>query len=264
MTARVSRGVCRNRAVTDRAYSQTSDTVCRMNLVLLEPDDLIGNDRARLQGRRLKHVREIHRAKAGDELRVGILGGRIGLGRIERMDENALEMTIRLDAEPPPGIPVRLILALPRPKVLNRTIASAVSMGIREIDLINSWRVEKAYWDSPRLSEDNLKMQAILGLEQAGDTVLPTIRTHRLFTPFVREELPRSLDGKLALLAHPAGKNEVPRRITQPLVLAVGPEGGFIDREVETFRDIGFTEVSLGLRILRVETALACLIGRLL
>jgi 16S rRNA (uracil1498-N3)-methyltransferase len=235
-----------------------------MNLVLLEPDDFVGSDRARLEGRRLKHVQEVHRAAAGDELRIGVLGGKIGLGRIERIDENALEMTTRLDAEPPAAIPVQLILALPRPKVLNRTIASAVSMGIREIDLINAWRVEKAYWESPRLSEDNLRMQSILGLEQAGDTVLPTIRSHRLFTPFVREELPRSLDGKVALLAHPHTKEEAPRRIQQPLVLAIGPEGGFIDREVETFRDIGFAEVSLGPRILRVETALAFLIGRLL
>ena len=235
-----------------------------MNLVLLEPDDFIGSDQARLQGRRLKHVREIHRAQTGDELRVGVVGGKIGRGRIERMDESALEMTIRLDVEPPAAIPVRLILALPRPKVLNRTIASAVSMGIREIDLINAWRVEKAYWESPRLAEDNLRMQSILGLEQAGDTVLPTIRQHRLFTPFVREELPPGLDGKLALLAHPAAQREAPRAIRQPLVLAIGPEGGFIDREVETFHDVGFAEVSLGLRILRVETALACLIGRML
>jgi len=32
---------------------------------------------------------------------------------------------------------------------------------------------------------------------------------------------------------------------------------------VNTFRDIGFTELNLGPRILRVETALAFLVGRL-
>ena len=47
-------------------------------------------------------------------------------------------------------------------------------------------------------------MQSILGLEQAGDTILPTIRLHRLFKPFVRGELSDSIGGKLALLpAHP-------------------------------------------------------------
>ena len=136
-------------------------------------------------------------------------------------------------------------------------------MGIREIDIINAWRVEKAYWDSPRLSQENLRLQSIFGLEQACDTMLPSIRLHKLFTPFVREQLPEGVQGKIALLANPGASIAAPRHVTQPVILAIGPEGGFIDREVETFRDIGFTEVSIGSRVLRVETALAFLIGRL-
>jgi 16S rRNA (uracil1498-N3)-methyltransferase len=234
-----------------------------MNLVLLERADFIGDHRVRLDGRRLEHVRDVHRAGTGDELRVGVVGGRIGLGRIERMDASSLEMSVRLESEPPAALPVRLILALPRPKVLNRIVAAAASMGIREIDLINAWRVEKAYWKSPRLSEENLRAQAILGLEQAGDTILPAIRLHRFFAAFVRTDLPGSLDGRLALLAHPTGEARPPRGVSAPVVLAIGPEGGFIDREVRAFRDIGFAVVGLGPRILRVETALAYVLGGL-
>ena len=136
-------------------------------------------------------------------------------------------------------------------------------MGIREIDLINAWRVEKAYWKSPRLSEDNLRAQAILGLEQAGDTMLPTIRLHRLFSDFVRADLPKAVEGRRALLAHPSGDTALPRHAGGPLVLAIGPEGGFIEREVSTLRGIGFSVVRLGPRILRVETAIAYLVGGL-
>jgi 16S rRNA (uracil1498-N3)-methyltransferase len=234
-----------------------------LNYVLLEPEDFAAEDRVRLDGRRLRHVREILKCAIGDDVRVGLVNGNIGRGRIERLDADALEMSVHLDVPPPEPLPLRLILALPRPKVLNRTIAAAASMGIREIDLINSWRVEKSYWKSPRLSAENLRMHSILGLEQAGDTVLPTIRLHRLFTPFVRHELPDIIRGRLALLAQPRGEVEAPRQVSLPAVLAIGPEGGFIEREVETFRDIGFTPVSLGARILRVETAVACLVGRL-
>jgi RsmE family RNA methyltransferase len=106
-------------------------------------------------------------------------------------------------------------------------------------------------------------MQSILGLEQSGDTILPTIRLHRLFTPFVRGELSVEIGNKMALLAQPGSAIEAPRHADQSVVLAIGPEGGFIDREVETFQEIGFTSVSLGPRILRVETAIACLVGRL-
>jgi RsmE family RNA methyltransferase len=234
-----------------------------MNLILLDDPDYSEAGRVRLSDRRLDHIRKIHRAKVGDVLRVGQINGRIGTGRVEKLDGSGLEMSVVLDSAPPEPPPLRLILALPRPKVLNRTIAAAVSMGIREIDLINSWRVEKAYWDSPKLSEENLRQQAILGLEQAGDTVLPTIHLHKLFTPFVREVLPAAIKGNLALVADPGGEKECPRQVDGKTVLAIGPEGGFIERELETFREIGFASVSLGRRILRVETALAYLMGRL-
>lgn len=217
----------------------------------------------RLHGRRLEHVREILGSAVRDELRVGVLGGKIGRGRVESINDEALEMSVHLDSEPPAALPLRLVLALPRPKVLNRTIAAAASMGIREIDLINSWRVEKSYWESPRLSDENLRFQSILGLEQAGDTILPAIRQHRLFKPFVCDELPEIARGRLSVLAHPQSLHEAPRHITQPVLLAIGPEGGFIEREAETFQQIGFTPVNLGERILRVETALPYLIGRL-
>jgi 16S rRNA (uracil1498-N3)-methyltransferase len=234
-----------------------------VNLLLLEADDFIDEHRVRLTGRRHLHVREVHGASGGDELRVGLVGGRIGRGHIERIDANALEMNVCLDHEPPEPLPLRLVLALPRPKVLNRIVAAAASMGIREIDLINSWRVDKSYWMSPLLSDQNLRLQCILGLEQAGDTILPAIHLHRLFTPFVREELPQVIPGRLSLLAHPGVPIASPRKVEVPVVLAIGPEGGFIEREVNTFRDIGFSAVNLGPRILRVETAFACLIGRL-
>src|SRR5262249_10706606 len=133
-----------------------------MNLVILEQTDFIDGERVRLEGRRLNHILHIHLAARGDTLRVGLVDGKIGTGVIEQIDNTALEMIVRLDAEPPTSLPVRLILALPRPKVLNRTIAAAASMGIREIDLINSWRVEKSYWESPRLAADNLRLQSIL------------------------------------------------------------------------------------------------------
>jgi RsmE family RNA methyltransferase len=234
-----------------------------MNLILLFDDDFIAPNRVRLTGRRREHVVRVHRAAVGDELVVGVAGGGVGRGRVVEVDGEGIELDVVIDGLPPAAADVTLVLALPRPKVLNRVIASAASMGIKRLFLINAWRVEKSYWSSPRMRPENFLQQAILGLEQAKDTILPSIETRRFFRPFVEEELPQLVCGTRALLAHPGADIECPRAVSDAVTLAIGPEGGFIEAEVTSLQRAGFVPVSLGPRVLRVETAIAALMGRI-
>lgn len=234
-----------------------------MNLLLLLPGDLISPDRARLTGRRLQHVREVHRAVVGEDLTVGLLGGMMGWGRVLRLDDEGLELALSLDREPPPKLPLTLLIAVPRPKVLNRVVAAAASLGAARIVLLNAWKVEKAYWASPLMKPENLREQLLLGLEQAKDTVLPELRLARLFRPFVEDELPGLLGGGTGLLAHPGTGGAAPKVLGAPITLAIGPEGGWIEAEVRSLAKAGLRPLDLGPRILRTETALAALVGRL-
>lgn len=234
-----------------------------MNLILLFPDDFTGEGAARLTGRRRDHVLRVHRASVGDELVVGVLGGRVGRGVVRRLEDDAVELAVVLDSPPPPPLDITLLLALPRPKVMNRVVAAVASLGIKRLFLLNSWRVDKSYWKSPRLAPENLRLQSILGLEQARDTVLPEIELRRLFRPFVEDELPAIAEGTVALVAHPYAAEDCPREVEGPVTLAIGPEGGFIDQEVASLERAQFRPVRLGPRILRVETAVAALAGRL-
>jgi RsmE family RNA methyltransferase len=234
-----------------------------VNLLLILPADLVAPDRAILAGRRLAHVREVHRAVKGDDLSVGLLGGLMGRARVLRLDDEALELALDLDREPPPKLALTVVIALPRPKVVNRIVAAAASLGAARIVLINAWKVEKAYWSSPRLQPASLQHQLILGLEQAGDTMLPELRLARLFRPFVEAELPGLLDGGTGLVAHPGTGKQAPGKIAAPITLAIGPEGGWIDAEFQSLCRAGLQPLDLGPRILRTETALAAIVGRL-
>lgn len=235
-----------------------------MNLILLLPDDGIDSrGRVRLRGRRLEHVLEVHRAAAGDVLRVGQLGGGIGTGRVLLLTPDVLEMEVRLDSAPPSPLPLTLILALPRPKVLRRVLRTASSMGVKRIVLLNARRVEKSYWQSPYLETFAMNEQLLLGLEQARDTLLPEILQRPLFKPFVEDELPGLIQNTLALVAHPAALAECPRNTGRTVTLAIGPEGGFIPYELEKLAGCGFIPVSLGERILSTETAVPALLARL-
>ena len=235
-----------------------------MNLILVTGEDFLDDGRVRLTDeRRLTHVTRVHRASVGAELVVGMLDGPMGSGVVTRRDPEAVELRVTLDREPPLPLPLTLVLALPRPKVLNRVIAGATSLGVKRIYLINSWRVEKSYWKSPKLAGDNLMLQRFLGLEQARDTMLPSIELRRFFRPFVEEELPSIAAGSLALVAHPGATEACPRDVGRAATLVIGPEGGFIAEEVASLERVGFMPVSIGARILRVETAVAALVSRL-
>jgi 16S rRNA (uracil1498-N3)-methyltransferase len=234
-----------------------------VNLILLFDDDFITATRVKLSGRRLEHVTNVHRAAAGDAMTVGVANGRIGFGTIAHIDADSLEMDVNLDRDPPAALPLTLVLALPRPKVLNRVIASAASLGIKRIVLINAWRVEKSYWRSPRLSPENLRTQSILGLEQSRDTILPSIETRRFFREFVDDELPSLARGTRAFVAHPHTREACPRDVREPVTLVIGPEGGFIDAEIASLQAAGCAPVTIGGRVLRVETVVPYLAARL-
>lgn len=235
-----------------------------MNLILLFEGDFASADRVRLRGRRARHVRDIHRAAVGDELCVGLVGDRIGSGRVTALDADSLEMEVSLDRDPPPALAVNLVIALPRPPILRRALHCATAMGVKRIALINARRVEKSYWQSHALGDGEIHRQLVLGLEQARDTHLPEVLLRPRFRPFVEDELPGWSSGTAALVAHPEAQTPFPREVVPPVTLALGPEGGFIPYEIERFQACGFSPVSLGERILRVDTALPALVGRLL
>lgn len=238
-----------------RRGRRRSISIAALNLILLFPGDFIGDGVVRLAGRRLAHVTSVHRAAVGDELVVGIAGGGVGRGAVTRLDAEAVEMRVTIDRQPPKPLDATLVLALPRPKVLNRVIAGATSMGVKRIYLVNAWRVEKSYWKSPKLADENLHLQKVLGLEQARDTILPSIELRRFFRPFVEDELPAIIEGTTALVPHPGSGAML--QAADKVTFAIGPEGGFIQEEIASLQRIGFTPVSLGPRILRVETAVA-------
>lgn len=235
-----------------------------MNLILLTQDDLISPTRAIIRdARRLAHIREVHGAASGESYRVGVLNGNMGTGTLLQVADTHVEMELELNQTPPPPLPLKLVLGLPRPKMLRRIFQTIATLGIKELHLINSYRVEKSYWQTPFLEPDAVHAQLILGLEQGCDTQLPQVHLHKRFKPFVEDELPGIIANTTALVAHPYTEKECPRNIDYSLTLAVGPEGGFIAYEIDLLNKIGFEAVHLGERIMRVETAIPYLLGRL-
>ncbi|QJD60075.1 16S rRNA (uracil(1498)-N(3))-methyltransferase [Pseudomonas sp. gcc21] len=234
-----------------------------MNLLLLEEQDFSDTSCVTLSGRRLRHMLEIQQLSTGDTLRVGRIGGMMGQAQVLSLSDTQAELSITLDTPPPPKLPLTLLLAMPRPKMFRRIMQHCATLGVPRIILLNSYRVEKSFWQTPFLKPAALRDNLLLGLEQARDTVLPEVIIEKRFKPFVEDRLPELITNTQALVAHPGDYPPCPRALTSPATLAIGPEGGWIPYEVEKLVEAGFAPVQLGERILRVETAVTALISRL-
>lgn len=240
-----------------------------MNLIVLEPQDFVAADRVRLTDRRCEHARKHLGAVVGDRLKVGLLdegdspAPNLGTGEVLRCDREALELRVELGQRPPPPLPITLALALPRPHTLEKVLQQATALGVKRFLFFHARRVEKSYWDASALEPAALRRQLCLGLEQCVDTVLPSIELHRKFRPFVEDRLASLREQGPVLVGDPEATQACPRALAGPSTIVLGPEGGFIDFERERFAVLGDTLVSLGTRILRVETAAVALLARL-
>ena len=239
-----------------------------MNLILFDAAELDARGRLVLADRRGRHVCRVLRAAPGDRLRVGVIRGPAGSGEVIAVDRDRAELAVTLTGAPPAPPPVDLVLAVPRPKVLARVVQSAAALGIGRLDLVNAWRVDKSYLSSRQLDHARLRELALLGCEQGASTWVPEVAVHRLLVPFLHGPLAvRVASGARAVLAHPRAAAPLEAVVrpgdTGRVVVAVGPEGGWIDAEIDSFAALGFAPATCADGVLRVEAAVVAVLAQL-
>lgn len=230
-----------------------------MNLLLLEPADFIADNTAIISGARLNHLLNVLAAKAGDTFTAGLINGPCGKATIISIDKTSATVLTCFDQAAPAPLPLTVILALPRPKMLRRIFRNVAEFGIKELYLINSFKVEKSYWHTPALQADTLESYLKDGLMQAKDTIMPTVHFRKRFKPFVEDELAGIIGNSEAFVAHPYQAEPMPAASSNQRVVIIGPEGGFIDYEIQLLVQQGVKVISMGERIYRVENALTLL-----
>lgn len=235
-----------------------------MNLLIFTGGELDVR-RLVLTDRRAAHLRNVLRVEQGDLVRVGMINGPIGHGTVVDLTPREVVLEVSLENPPVCSLHVELILALPRPIMLQRILKQATVLGVRRFYLIRSRRVEKSFFQSPVLAPDKIHELLIEGMEQGMDTWLPEVSIHRQFKPFAQDFLP-TLEGS-GIIAHPrVGTPLAALDVPKPdgrVLLAVGPEGGWNDFELDMFASAGFQAFTMGERILHVDTATVALLAQL-
>lgn len=231
-----------------------------MNILLV---DKITNGQAILSKAQTEHLQTVLCAKVSDVVKVGFIGGKIGTACVKTLGDEKTQASltdITLTKPPPKKLPVTVVLALPRPKVLRRLIMDMSAIGVPHIVLMNSYRTEKSYWQSPLLAR--LDEFVFEGLQQGCDTIRPSITLEKRFKPFVEDRL-SGLGGDI-WVAHPALEADSLSERRLPDVVMIGAEGGFIDYEIKLLSQNGVKVFCLSDRILRTEAAVNVILGRYL
>ncbi len=239
-----------------------------MNLILLAKDEISKSNTVTLQDRRSEHIIKILRLSPGDTVRVGIINGPTGIGRIIEAVPPIVRLQINANGPMPAAPPLDLILALPRPIMLKRVLSQIAALGVGKLFLINANRVEKSFFSASLFKDNTIQNQFLHGLEQAMDTRVPEVSIHKKFRPFVEDMLAKIIkEYSCKLLAHPNASKFIfqitPNPATGRVLLAIGPEGGWVDFELQKFKEQGFSDFTLGPRILRVDTAVPALLSQI-
>ena len=233
-----------------------------MNIVLLDARQTQAEIWTISAKRQIEHLKNHLDIQIGDRLKVGIREGKRYLTEIVDIADQSIQIKLLQEELVPAKLPVTLIVAMPRPKVLRRLIMDSVTLGVEKIIIIHSYRVDKSYWQTPFLQQ--IDQYVTLGLEQAGDTFAPKIEIYKRFKPFVEDVLPHLITvNKPAFVAHPYAEQKMPHAIQHACSIVIGPEGGFIDYEIDLLVKNGCQALSLGNRIIRTETVIPYVLGRL-
>ena len=235
-----------------------------MNRILLEPNEIGAENRAVLGGVRAEHVRSVLHGTVGQPLKTGVVGGKIGVSVIETVTPTEIVVRCVHDQAPlPPWCD--LVLAPPRPRVMKRLLPQLATLGVRRLFLVGAEKVEKAFWGAQLLKPEIYRPLLIEGLMQgAVSTQLPEIHQEKRFLKWLSDgDFAKNFEYQpFRIVAHPSLPGTVPTSSGTVPVFAIGPEGGWTDKEVALLEAQGFVRHSLGPRILKTETATIALLSR--
>jgi 16S rRNA (uracil1498-N3)-methyltransferase len=236
-----------------------------MNIILF--DHLESHNRLASDDYRARHINRVLALAVGDQFLAGVINGATGTATITDLKREWIDFTFETRGDGSALYPVTLLVAQVRPISMRRILREAVSLGVERIILTTTDTGEKSYASAKLYTTGEYRSILIDGAMQSGMTGLSEV----IFASSVEEAM-QKIDVKSVRIVLDNRREGIPLSTLtldakQPVILAIGGERGFSDRERGIFDAHGFLFASFGPRILRTETACssatAVLLGRM-
>lgn len=223
---------------------------------IYHPSPLAGLDSCLLSEDAINHVGRVLRMKEGEQIILFDGSNHIFHARLQAVEKKQIIAKIESseldDRESPLAIHLGQVIS--RGDRMEFTIQKSVELGVKTITPLWSERCGVKLNDE----RQDKKLQqwqkiAIAACEQCGRNEIPEIRPMMKLTDWCKEQ-----DNMLKLNLHPRAKytiRQLPHIPPEGVRLLIGSEGGLSAEEIQMTEKEGFTEVLLGKRVLRTETA---------
>ena len=236
-----------------------------MNCLLFEKSEINSDSTLFISGTKYLHIQNILKLKINDDIKIGIIGEGLGYGKILKIDNEKILVSYKINKSNIIRPNINLILAMPRPKVMKRLWEQLAAIGINNIFIICPQKTEKCYFESHTLRNDIYRPLLIKGLQQACDIYIPKVFIEPNFKKFLKKYIDFNFSNKRFIADVNAKsfitdfKNDFKRN--DNITIAIGPEGGWVKNEIKCFYEIEFMPITLGKRILKVDTAVISILS---
>ena len=220
------------------------------------PTDAVGRT-VELSGGEAHHLIHVMRAKAGETVELFDGSGSEFTAEIRRMGRSEAEMVIvaQREVDREPTVALSLAVALPKGDRQRWLVEKATELGVlRLVPLVTARGVAQPI----ERAIERLRQTVIEASKQCGRNRLLEIAPAVHWKDFVQ-----SASVQRRLFANAGGQSDWREGIrgTEPIIAAIGPEGGWTDEEAALAIDNRWRAIDLGPRTLRVETAAILIAG---
>ena len=220
-------------------------------------DEVSGN-RAALTGGHADHLIRILRARIGQEFDIAT-GPTVRRGRIAAIANQRVEFDLGEELPASAASEITLALAIFKFDRMEWAIEKCTELGVARIVPIIARRTDAHLAAASAKRTERWRRLALQASEQSRRARPPEI------TAPLKLADATALPGALRIVLAESGQQPLSDVLESPsadsrspesqIILAVGPEGGWADEELESFHRAGWTAASLGSTILRAETA---------
>jgi 16S rRNA (uracil1498-N3)-methyltransferase len=216
--------------------------------------DEVSGDRAALIGEHADHLVRVLRARVGQDFDIAT-GSTVRRGRISFVDDARVDFDLGEEISGTRQAEITLVLAVFKFDRMEWAIEKCTELGVARIVPVISRRTDSHLAAASAKRVERWQRIARQAAEQSRRAAPPEIA--------VPVKLAAALDqaGALRIVLAESEEQTLLRDVVKPqtaadgIVLAVGPEGGWTESELQSFRQSGWTSASLGNTILRAETA---------